>query len=263
MDSTDTINADKVTVNASTTTATLSTAAILTKEPIPKVIHFCNKQIDDCTIRHAQAWLTLNPDYVLSINNDDMCRRTLRQLDPLLAEIFDWIQHGPIKADLWRLGVLYVHGGIYSDIDNQPLLPLCEWFNPAADLITCSSYWVGRYIFNPNFIACRSRDPFIGRCLQWYKDRYTRKVPYEYWTYSVMKCFTECLQLQNYDPMTAGGGMYHMHIPDPTINTKMVQIIQECSGHNHYDAHNNYQGLRVFNNRSNEWDYSTHSFKPK
>jgi hypothetical protein len=39
-----------------------------------------------------------------------------------------------------------------------------------------------------------------------------------------------------------------------------IQIIKECAGVTHYDAHNIYNNMRVFNNRYADWDYNTHSF---
>lgn len=42
--------------------------------------------------------------------NDAKCRR-------LVGKIFDEIKHGPYKADLCRLHVLYKYGGLYTDDD--------------------------------------------------------------------------------------------------------------------------------------------------
>ena len=39
-----------------------------------------------------------------------------------------------------------------------------------------------------------------------------------------------------------------------------IQIIKECPGTHHYDAHNIYNSVRVFNNRYLTWDCNTHSF---
>ena len=40
----------------------------------------------------------------------------------------------------------------------------------------------------------------------------------------------------------------------------LVQIIQEVPGKEHYDAHNLYKGMRVFNNRYKDWDHVNHCF---
>ena len=40
-----------------------------------------------------------------------------------------------------------------------------------------------------------------------------------------------------------------------------VQILREHKGGHHYDAHNKYKNVRVFNNRSELWDSDTHSVR--
>ena len=43
-------------------------------------------------------------------------------------------------------------------------------------------------------------------------------------------------------------------------NGLKIQILKECKGNNHYDAHNIYKNKRIFNNRYKTWDFNTHSF---
>ena len=55
-----------------------------------------------------------------------------------------------------------------------------------------------------------------------------------------------------------------MFVSDHEDDRKMrVQIIQECRGTNHYDDHNVYKHVRIFNNRVCGWDCSTHTFREK
>ena len=39
-----------------------------------------------------------------------------------------------------------------------------------------------------------------------------------------------------------------------------IQIIKEHIGNNHYDSHNTYKGVRIFNNRYKNWDGNLHKF---
>ena len=66
-----------------------------------------------------------------------------------------------------------------------------------------------------------------------------------------MNAFTNILHLQNYDK---NDGIYY-------LECMKIQIIKEMSGNNHYDAHNIYNNIRVFNNRQEIWDHATHTFK--
>jgi hypothetical protein len=67
-----------------------------------------------------------------------------------------------------------------------------------------------------------------------------------------MTAFTRNLYLSNYEKMD---GIY------TSAENMKVQIIEETRGVDHYDAHNIYKGVRVFNNRDTTWDYCTHQFK--
>jgi len=219
-----------------------------------KTIYFCNKTIDPSTIKSASKWKDLNPDYNIVIYDNTMCEDfLLKEYSELYKNIFLFIKDGPIKADFWRLCVLYKYGGIYSDIDNVPLVPLKEIIEDNIDLVTCSSYWVeSGFSFNPNFIVAKKNNPILKKCIYWYVYKYVHKLNYSYWQWSIMCCFTNVLKLQNYNK---DDGVYI-----DIENNLRVQIIKECSGDHHYDAHNIYNNIRVFNNRSLNWDANSHSF---
>ena len=40
------------------------------------------------------------------------------------VDVFNFLADGPIKADFWRACILYKYGGVYADIDIEPLLPI-------------------------------------------------------------------------------------------------------------------------------------------
>lgn len=39
---------------------------------------------------------------------------------------------GVMRADFWRLAILYVHGGLYSDVDTRCIRPVHQWLPTAA-----------------------------------------------------------------------------------------------------------------------------------
>ena len=215
----------------------------------PKVIYFCNKTLDKM-VEYSNNWKKLNPDYQIKLYDDGLCKRfLLKHFGKLHYEIFNFLKDGPIRADFWRICILYHYGGVYSDIDNEPLQSIDSFVDQGVDFVTCSSYW--RYNFNPNFIITHKHSPILKTCIDWYIDTYNRKVEYDYWTYSIMNCFTQTLHLKDYRKEP---GIYSL------FNLR-VQIIKEVSGKNHYDAHNVYNGVRIFNNRYSTWDFDNHCFK--
>jgi mannosyltransferase OCH1-like enzyme len=96
---------------------------------IPKTIYICHKNID--VIKpYAQKWLDLNPNYTLELYDDERCQEFLiKEYSPDHLELFNFIKDGPIKADFWRLCILYKYGGVYADADIVPLVPLTEYIN--------------------------------------------------------------------------------------------------------------------------------------
>jgi len=223
-----------------------------------KVRHlfFCNKTIGSNEIAAAQAWEVLNPEIQTHLFDDLMIvRYLLKNFGRTHVNLFKSIPDGPIRADFWRICVLLKEGGAYSDIDNVPLVPLKDFVDPRVHLVTCSSYWAAmRFHFNPNFIVAQKNCPVLRACEQWYLAKFQSGGPYRYWDWSVMRCFTDVLKLKHYSVQE--GIFDSANFPD-----RKVQILQENPGLCHTDAHNMYNGKRIFNNRAENWDYETHKFK--
>ena len=93
---------------------------------IPKVVHVTSKQrcATKAVIDNINKWRFEN--HSLYFHDDDAVERLIqhpitRQEFPELREIFKCATSGATKSDLWRYVVLYLYGGIYSDIDNSPI----------------------------------------------------------------------------------------------------------------------------------------------
>jgi hypothetical protein len=217
--------------------------------PIPRIIYFCNKTLRGMPAA-AAPWATLNPDYELRFYDDAMCEAFLAtEYGPEYSDLFRWIKDGPIKADFWRLCMLYKWGGVYSDVDNVPLVSIASFLNPTVDFVTCTSYWdkMG-FNFNPNFIISSAANPILKRCIDWYLTRPRNN--YSYWDWSIMRAMTDTCHPTQFKKEA---GIY-------SVDDQRIQLLKECAGKNHYDAHNTYDGIRIFNNRNASWDYTTHSF---
>lgn len=173
----------------------------------------------------------------------------LKEYSESHLNLFNYIKDGPIKADFFRICILYKYGGIYSDIDNIPLVPLSDFIENEIDFATCSSYWI--FNFNPNFIISTKNNIILKKSIDWYFNKYDNNISYNYWDWSIVNAFTKNLFLQNYNKEY---GLYY-------LDNMKIQIIKEVPGNHHYDAHNIYNEIRVFNNRNELWDSNTHTFK--
>ena len=218
-----------------------------------KVIYFCNKTYFQLEF-YANKWKQLNPEYRIELYDDKRCEDFLKtSFGTEYLDVFRYIQDGPIKADFWRICILYRYGGVYSDIDNEPLVSLSSFLEKDIDFLVCSSCWDEmEFNFNPNLIISHKNNPILLNCINWYLNNYRMKKVYRYWDWSIMRAFTDTLYLTPFKT----DGLF-------VLNNLKIQIIKECDGKNKdiYDVHNIYKGIRVFNNRYRSWDTVTHSFK--
>ena len=68
-------------------------------------------------------WKELNPNYNIDFSLDNECIEFLKQnFNKYIVNLFKVIHIGMYKADLWRLCKLYIHGGVYADIDLVPYI---------------------------------------------------------------------------------------------------------------------------------------------
>jgi len=94
------------------------------------------KQIPD---KVAHRWKQLNPSYAIDFSLDHDCIHFLQTyFNDYVANLFISIPEGMYKADLWRLCKLYVHGGVYADVDLVPHLNL-DLLDQSVDFYSCIS----------------------------------------------------------------------------------------------------------------------------
>ena len=83
-----------------------------------------------------KRWRDLNPDFNIDFSLDVDCVKFLEsEFHRNIAELFIYIPRGMYKADLWRLCKLYIHGGVYADIDLIPFMPISKYItaDPSRD----------------------------------------------------------------------------------------------------------------------------------
>lgn len=128
----------------------------------------------------VNSWKTHNPSYTFHLYNDSMCEEFLeRHFPERVVNAYRTIIPGAFKADLWRYCILYIYGGVYSDIDTVckgslgPFLEGSDFVTP-IDLNHNSegNRW---YLFN-SFIASTPNHPILLQCI----SRVVANVEFQY-----------------------------------------------------------------------------------
>ena len=99
----------------------------------------------------------------------ELCFFCSKYFDPIVSECFINIPYGPIKSDLWRLCILYIYGGVYSDIDVYPIKPLRFYIKNDLTFIVPISCQRSTFIKRPEicnaFIASVKGNPILKDCI--------------------------------------------------------------------------------------------------
>jgi mannosyltransferase OCH1-like enzyme len=127
------------------------------------------KQISGELQAIVDGWKIHNPSYAYDLMDDDDCIQFIRQnFDETILKTFRRIVPGALKADFWRYCVLYIHGGVYADLDTLCLNAL-DQFIDGYEFVTVVDFNTNRQegrhnLFN-SFIACVPRHPIMLGCI--------------------------------------------------------------------------------------------------
>ena len=223
---------------------------------IPKDIYICYKNLQQLE-EYSQIWKELNPEYTLHLYDDQMCIDFLeKEYSPLHAEIFKYISDGPIKADFWRVCILYRYGGLYVDADIEPIIPLRNYIDNTADFISCFCFEY-RTMINPQFLMTYSGDIILNKCIDTYIKYYNEKKRYDYWDWSIVYIMKNILNSICIDEKYYKNYLF-------IYNNKKYQFLQvidyysNCSYYRFCIYNNN---IKVFNNYFKDYDHCNHKFK--
>lgn len=232
----------------------------LKEDIIPKKIWmtYKNNTIPEyCT----SNWIKLNSGYSVHFFTDVDCLEFLeREFSTEYCELFTFLEDGPIKADFWRLCILYTYGGYYVDIDIEPIVSLDSFVENNIEFITCltndynkvnfKDTWQGHGDkWNPHFIGVKKHSTLIKQCIDVYIQQFKTNKTYSYWDWSIVNIFARTLNgmyecIHNYTE-----GVYN-------YNGNRIQCIKESKPdrerqycyyknktilYNHYKNYNNHE----------------------
>ena len=109
-----------------------------------------------------------NPEFEYYLFDDNDCRDFIEEhFDEYVVDAYDTLIPGAFKADLWRLCVLYIHGGIYMDlkiknVEGVKLISFTDKEYFVRDLETRSGI---NGVYNV-FMAAKPRNPKLKKAIE-------------------------------------------------------------------------------------------------
>lgn len=82
------------------------------------------------------SWRRFNPGLSCHYFDDHACSDFMRNwFNPVVVDMYESLPIGVMKADVWRVAVVYVYGGIYADIDTECRAAVSEWIGADHSLV--------------------------------------------------------------------------------------------------------------------------------
>jgi tetratricopeptide (TPR) repeat protein len=133
---------------------------------IPKLIFqfWDSRDIPEDIATYRASWHTHNPDYTVHAFDNAAALKFLQStFPPAVAQAYRHAIEPAQKADIFRLAVLFAHGGVYADADDRCQQPLRNLLPETASLVL---YQEDLGTIANNFIATAPRHPLILKALQ-------------------------------------------------------------------------------------------------
>ncbi len=90
---------------------------------IPRILHqsWMTASVPEPLAAYARKWRELHPGWTYRLWTDDDLRELVHREFPALRELFDSYPKPIMRVDLARCLMLKTHGGVYADLDAEPL----------------------------------------------------------------------------------------------------------------------------------------------
>lgn len=161
----------------------------LVENEVPNTLMLTYKDINEIPKEIIKLWQDLNPMLKIKLYDDKSAYSYLyNNYGTIAAKRFESLPDGPIKADFFRVHYMYIEGGFYADADIRPVKKI-ETMRCAKHIVSINSGNKFHREINPMFFSCPKKHIGLKIAIEIYKILF-EKLPYTYWTYSVVKIFT-------------------------------------------------------------------------
>lgn len=140
---------------------------------------FNHRVLQDDYYHSISSTISLNPTYHYHFYDTYACRELIgKHLGKRVLKAYDTLIPGAYRSDLWRLCVLYVHGGIYMDLKLHPTHGFNDIVNEDTEFAMAVEEPQSTN-FRPSmltsFMASIPRHPFLLACIEAIVDRVEKR----------------------------------------------------------------------------------------
>jgi len=137
--------------------------------PLNIYLTWSTKKLPEKMQENVDRMKKVNPEFNVQLFDDNDCRYFIQNnFSEDILTVFDTLKPGAYKADLWRLCILYINGGIYADIrftciNNFKFIALTEKEHLAID---GPGHWKkGEIGLNNALLVAKPKNILFLRCI--------------------------------------------------------------------------------------------------
>ena len=140
---------------------------------IPKKIFMTwdSHELSDDMHNNIQLWIEKNPDWELYLYDEKQVLELIESnFDKNVADAYNNISPKAYKADLFRYCVLFIYGGVYSDVKIVPLQPISNILSKNIGFLSVKDRSLKGSEFDgyisQAFLCSKSKHPFFKRAIE-------------------------------------------------------------------------------------------------
>ena len=122
------------------------------------------------TLNNMRKWVTINENINIKQNifKDNDCIKFLKEFsDKNNIDVLKYYlseSDGRFKSDIWRLCILHEYGGLYVDIDQEPLEKLTDYID-LEEIDFCASSSMFRDNISNGFLYAKKESNIMMKCI--------------------------------------------------------------------------------------------------
>lgn len=148
---------------------------------IPKVLYqtWKNKDLSKEMKNVIKTWKKNNPDFKFEFYDDKMCYDFIKKhFNKRILNTYKKIKYGPLKADLWRVCILYINGGFFADLDTICFDSIQNFINDKTEFIVPIDLGGGPFLFNA-FMGITKEHFILKKCIDIIVNNVEKNINYE------------------------------------------------------------------------------------